>query len=124
MRSKFAYGLLSLLAIVLVLAILPAGCDFTRPQKKFRLAVPKTEYFYNYMAEHLKPFLDSKGYDISIVTAESALDAARMVAEDEAELTLVNNHSTTVALRLADKGDRLRTIMPLTTRVLFGFTKR
>jgi TRAP-type uncharacterized transport system substrate-binding protein len=124
MRSKFFVGLMVLLVTITLLVLIPAGCDFTRPQKKFRLAVPKTEYFYNYMAGHLAPFLNSKGYNISVVTAETALEAAQMVANDQAELCLVNNHSITIALRLADKGDRLRTVMPLTTRVLFGFTKK
>jgi TRAP-type uncharacterized transport system substrate-binding protein len=123
-RSRYLVGLTFLLVVVSLLAIVPVACDFTRPQKKFRLAVPKSEYFYNYMAEHLKPFLESKGYKIDIVPAESTIDAARMVADGEAELTLVNNHSTTVALKLADKGDRLRTVMPITTRILFGFTKK
>jgi TRAP-type uncharacterized transport system substrate-binding protein len=120
MRSR---TLILLLAIVSILGLMPIACDFARPQKTFRLAVPRSEY-YDYMAEHLKPFLGSKGYNISILHAESALEAARMVADGEAELCMVNNHSITVALRLAEKGDKLRTVMPLTTRVLFGFTKK
>src|SRR5436189_327129 len=123
MRSKFLIGLIFMVVVTAVLAIIPAGCDFTRPQKTFRLAVPKTD-FYTYMASHLEPFLESKGYNITIVPAESTVDAARMVADDKADLTLINNHSITVALMLADKGDRLRTVMPITTRVLFGFTKK
>jgi TRAP-type uncharacterized transport system substrate-binding protein len=105
------------------LAIIPVSCDFTKPKKKFRLVVPKTEYFYNYIAGHLKPFLERQGYEISIVQAANTLEATRMVAQGKADLTLVNNHSTTIALNLGNEASQLRTIMPITTRLLFVFTK-
>src|SRR5688572_29364317 len=101
MKKKYIAGILSMILGFSALAILPASCDFTKPKKKFRLVVPKTEYFYNYMTDHLKPFLERQGYEISIIPCDSVLEAARMVAEGEADLTFVNNHSTTVALKLS-----------------------
>jgi TRAP-type uncharacterized transport system substrate-binding protein len=123
MKRKFVVGLLSTLVLFLLLAIVPLGCDIATPQKKFRLAVPTTEYFYNYIAEDLKPFLERQGYEITIVPAANIVEANRMVAEGEAELTMVNNHSTTVALTLGDEADQLRALMPLTSRILFVYTK-
>src|SRR5688572_10230337 len=123
MRPKFIAGLMTLLLLFVTLALVPVGCDFAKPKKNFRLAVPTTEYFYNYIAGHLKPFLERQGYEISIVPAESIIEANRMVAEGEADLTMVNNHSTTVALVLGKEADRLRAVMPLTARLLFAYTK-
>jgi TRAP-type uncharacterized transport system substrate-binding protein len=123
MRRKFIAGLVPLLFLFVILALVPLACDIAKPQKKFRLAVPTTEYFYNYIAGHLKPFLERQGYEISIVPAADVIDANRMVAEGEADLTMVNNHSTTVALVLGKESDQLRAIMPLTTRLLFVYTK-
>jgi len=124
MTSKFIVGLITVLLLVVLLVIVPVGCDIATPKKNFRLAVPTTEYFYNYIAEHLKPFLARQGYEITIVPAKDIVDANRMVAEGEADLTMVNNHSTTVALALGHEADQLRAIMPLTTRLLFVFTKK
>lgn len=123
MKTKFIVGLISSVLIFGSLAILPASCDFTKPKKKFRLAVPKTEYFYSYMANHLKPFLERQGYEISIIPADSLLDATRMVAEGKADLTLINNQSTTVTLKLGEQASQLRSIMPITSRILFVLTK-
>lgn len=123
MKRKYIAGIISTVIAFMALAIIPASCDFAKPKKKFRLAIPKTEYFYNYMADHLKPFLQRQGYDISIIPCDSILEATRMVAEGEADLTFVNNHSTTLALKLGNRSSQLRTIMPINTRILFVFTK-
>jgi TRAP-type uncharacterized transport system substrate-binding protein len=109
--------------LLALLIITPVACDFTKPQKGFRVAVPKTEYFYNYIVGHFKPFMESKGYHITIVPAASTLEAAQLVAGGQADLTMINNHSTSIAIKLADEAGKLRTIMPLTTRVLFAFSK-
>ncbi|HZX74866.1 MAG TPA: hypothetical protein VFE57_10610, partial [Cyclobacteriaceae bacterium] len=58
-----------------------------------------------------------------IIPAENTLEAHQMVARGEADLTLVNNHSTTIALKLGQDASQLRTIMPITTRILFAFTR-
>lgn len=123
MKSKVMVGLLSSLVVFSSIALTLLSCDFTSPQRTFRLAVPKTEYFYNYVAGHLKPFLERKGYQITIVPAESTLEANQMVAEGKAELAMVNNHSTTIALELGDNAGQLRTVIPLTSRLLFVFNR-
>ena len=124
MKTKFIVGLVTMLLVFISLAIIPVSCDFTKPKKHFRLAVPKTEYFYKYIADHLKPFLDRQDYEIAIVPAGSTLEAAQMVARGKADLTLVNNHSTTIALKLGDEASQLRAVMPITSRLLFVFTKK
>lgn len=124
MKSKFAARLaVVLLFFVFLLALIPLSCDIAKPQKEFRLAVPTTEYFYNYIAEQLKPFLEREGYKITIVPAETTLEANRMVADGEADLTLVNNHSTTIALNLEQQASQLRTVLPITSRILYTFTR-
>jgi len=124
MKSKFiVWPSISLLFLFVALVIVPFGCDFAKPQKSFRLAVPTTEYFYNYISNQLKPFLERKGYDISILPAANTLEANRMVAEGKADLAMINNHSTTIALNLGTVSGELRTVMPLTSRILFAFTK-
>jgi TRAP-type uncharacterized transport system substrate-binding protein len=122
-KSKIIVGLLSSLLVLIIISLTLLSCDFTNPQKTFRLAVPKTEYFYNYIAGHLKPFLEKNGYQITIVPAENTLEANQMVVEGKAELAMVNNHSTTVALKLRDTAGQLRTIMPLTSRLLFVYSR-
>jgi|GEM_PF-3227479 len=121
--KNFIIGLSITLLAFILLTIIPVGCDFTRPQKKFRLAVPKSEYFYNYISDHLKPVLERNGYKIEIIPAVNTLEAHQLVARGEAELTLVNNHSTTIALKLGEDASQLRTIMPITSRILFAFTR-
>ncbi len=124
MKTKSVVWLAFSLLILITFALIPLSCDFARPQKEFRLAVPQSEYFYNYLAGHLKPFLERLGYKITIVPAVDIIDASRMVAEGMAELTLVNNHSSTIALQLGYKASNLRTIMPITSRIMFVFTRK
>src|SRR6478609_2713759 len=126
LRKKLKYvagGSVSLF-LVFLLGLIPSSCDFAKPQKKFRLAVPKTEYFHNYIAGHLKAVLERNGYQILIVPAENTTEANRMVADGKAELALVNNHSATVARNLGDDAGELRTIMPLSSRLFFVFTRK
>lgn len=124
MKRKYIVGLISSIIVFASLAIIPVSCDFAKPKKKFRLAVPKTEYFYNYIAGHLQPYLARQGYDISIIPADDIQDANHLVAQGKADLTMINNHSTTVALKLGDDASQLRTVMPLTTRILLVYTKK
>ena len=114
----------STVVVLLSLAIVPFSCDFARPQKKFRLAIPETEYFHNYIAGHLKPVLERSGYQISIIPAATTTEANQMVADGRAELAMVNNHSSTVARNLGNDAGQLRTIVPLATRLLFAFTRK
>jgi len=121
-RTRVIAGVVFMLMILLSLAIIPASCDFARPQQSFRMAVPKTE-FYSNMASNLKPFLERKGYKITILPADNAMMATRLAAEGAADLAMINNHSMTIALELGENASQLRTLMPLTTRLLYVFTR-
>jgi TRAP-type uncharacterized transport system substrate-binding protein len=124
MKAKFLVGLVSTLIVFISIAVILVSCDFTKPKTKFRLAVPKSESFYDYIADHLKPYLERQGYEISIIHADDIQDAHRLVAQGKADLTMINNHSTTVALELGNDASQLRTVMPLTTRILLVYTKK
>lgn len=100
-----------------------SGCDIYKPQISFRLAIPEKDYFYNYMASHLVPFLEENGYRITIVRAASSIEANRLVAQGKADLSFVNNHSVPLAEELGEESGNLRSILPLTTRLLFAFSK-
>lgn len=100
------------------------GCDIAKPKKDFRLAVPEKDYFYNYITSHLKPFLEGKGFQITITRASSSIEANRMVAHGEADLAFINNHSVAVSEVLGTETGRLRSVLPLTTRLFFAFSKQ
>ncbi len=124
MKTKFTAGLIVMILVFISLAIIPVSCDFAKPKKKFRLAVPKTEYFFSYIAGHFQPFMERQGYEISIVPADNILEANHMVADGRADLTMVNNHSARIALMLGNDASQLRTIMPITSRILLVYTKK
>lgn len=114
---------LRLVPIILLLAI-TGGCDLYRPQQSFRLAIPEKDYFHNYMANHLRPFLERHGYHIEMVTAPTAIEANRLVASGKADLCFLNNHSVPITNALGPETGTLRTVLPLTTRLLFAFSKK
>ncbi|MEL7003675.1 MAG: hypothetical protein AAFN93_13210 [Bacteroidota bacterium] len=87
------------------------------------MVVPERDYSYNYASEHLKSFLEHEGYNLNIITCETAIEANEMVARGEADLTFVLNHSLFVADTLSDQSSKLRTILPLFTRLMFFFSK-
>jgi len=99
------------------------SCDFYSPQKSFKLAISKTDYSYNYSAEHLKTFLEEGGYDIEIIPAVNAIEANRMVALGEADLTFVMNHSNFIPQAIGSEVSNLRTIMPLFPRLFYIFSR-
>ena len=108
---------------ILLLFLLVNSCDIYTPQKKFRLAVPEVDFFYNLLTSELKPFLEKHDYAIEIVRASSSIEANRMVAEGKADLTFINNLSVPTAETLGSATSALRTVLPLNTRILFAFTK-
>jgi len=116
---KTIYFFLTLITISLILI----GCDLAKPQKRFRLAVPESDYFYNRMASHLKPFLEKYGYEIKIVKATTSIDANRMVSVGEADLTFINNHSYSLSQAGDVQVGSLRAITPLATRIFLAFSK-
>ena len=99
------------------------GCDFIAPQKTFKLVVPEKDYSYNRTAQHLKEFLEKGGFKIELVFADNAIDANRMVANEEADMTFAMDHSTFIPEAIGSKAGRLRTMVPLYQRLFFLFSK-
>lgn len=87
------------------------------------MAIPEKDYFYNYMEGHLKPFLESQGFRIEVTKAASSIEAHRMVAKGEADLAFVNNNTVAISEILGRETGRLRTVLPLATRLFFAFSK-
>lgn len=75
------------------------------------------------MSGHLKPFLESKGYQVNIIKAKTSIEATLLVAKGEADLAFINNHSVAVSEKLGTESGRLRTVLPITTRLFFAFSK-
>ncbi len=99
------------------------GCDYLYPSKKFKLAIPETDYSYDYSASHLQDYLLSGGFSIEIIKAKNATEANRMVAEGKADLTFIMNHSTYIPEVIGTESGQLRTILPLFPRLFFMFSK-
>jgi len=109
--------------IITIILLFAGGCDLATPQTKFRLAIPKGDYFYSYIAKHLVPFLERNGFEIKVIYTENAIEANLMVANGEAELTLIANHSVPITNSLGIAGGRLRTVLPITSSLFFAFSK-
>ena len=108
---------------ILLIILVAAGCDIVTPQKEFKIAQVKADYFYSYITGHLKPFLEKQGYQIEVLEAKNAFEANDMVAKGAADLTFINNHSISVSNNIEFNASELRTVMPLATRLLFAFTR-
>lgn len=117
MKNIFTVGSLLLLGCFFV------SCEYYKPQRSFRLAVSETDYSYNYSAEHLKSFLEGGGFEIEIIPAENAIEANRMVAQGEADLTFVMNHSEFMPRVIGVEISNLRTIAPMFPRLFYIFSK-
>jgi TRAP-type uncharacterized transport system substrate-binding protein len=117
MRRRYFVLILILITLVVV------GCDLAKPQKRFRLAVPEGDYFYNRMSSHLESFLEKYGYEIEIVKATTSIVANKMVSVGEADLAFINNHSYSISQAADVQVGRLRTITPLATRIFLVFSK-
>jgi TRAP-type uncharacterized transport system substrate-binding protein len=111
------------LAFLLACLFLPTSCDIISPQRTFRFAVPKSDYFYNLIASQLRPVLTSSGYRVDIVEAANGIEANRLVARGQADLALSFNHSIIMADKLGPEAANLRTVFPLVSSVLFVFSK-
>lgn len=108
---------------LLFISLSVISCDIAKPKKSFRLAIVESDYFYNRMATHLNPFLEQNGYTIITVKAPTSIEANKMVAEGKADITFVNNNSNTISQKLGNESGKLRTVMPLATRLLFAFSR-
>lgn len=113
----------SKIRLILLLGLSLTGCDITHPQKSFRLAVSENDPYYMYVSGHLQSFLGRQGYQLTLVRAANAIEGTRLVANGTADLALINNHSTPVAGALEDDAGNLRTVLPVTSRLLFAFSK-
>jgi TRAP-type uncharacterized transport system substrate-binding protein len=97
------------------------GCDYFAPQQKFTLAIPSHDFTYNNAAGHLQEVLGRQGFKLSIIHVGSVQKAVAMVANGEADLSLVMNHSVFLADSAGKNVAALRTIMPLFRRFLFFY---
>lgn len=107
----------------LIVIVTATSCDIAQPKKNFTLAIPEKDYFYEYITSHLQPFLESKSYSIKIVKVENSIEAIRLVANEKADLAFINNHSVPVSEKLGTESGRLRSVLPITTRLFFAFSK-
>jgi hypothetical protein len=123
MKTKNTFKIFSRLVLV-CMAVAFAGCDFYKPQKSFRFAVPKNDYMYTNMFGHIKPVLEQNGYEISVVYTDRDMEANRLVAEGKADLAFVNNVSSHIVEALGKESEQLRTVLPLTERALLGFSRK
>jgi len=111
------------LGFLLVFLLLVSGCDIFKPQKSFRMAVPTNDYSYNASAQHLVSFLEHGGFNIEIIPTDNAIEANRLVAEGNADLTFIMNHSGFIPEVLGYEAGKLRTIAPMFERLFFLFAK-
>ena len=111
------------LFLPLFLGLSLISCDIFTPQKTFRLAVPESDFTYNITAGHLKSFLEVGGFPIEIVHTANAIEANRLVANGEADLTFVMNHSDFIPEAVGPEARMLRTIAPMFNRLAFLFSR-
>lgn len=107
----------------LLILLLMTSCDFFSPQKSFRLAIPKNDYSYNSSAQHLVSFLQEGGFRVDIIETDNAIEANRLVARGEADLTFIMNHSSFIPQALGSEAGNLRTISPMFERLFFLFSR-
>lgn len=123
MNSILKRPLPGLACILLALLILPA-CDMFKPQKSFTLAIPENDHSYSISSQHLVSVLEQGGFKVTILPTENAIEANRMVAQGQADLTFIMNHSDFIPEKLGVEAGKLRTICPMYERLLFLFSKQ
>jgi len=110
--------------VLLLLLLLPLmACDNLHPQNTFRLAVPEGDHTYYNSAQHMKSFLEQGGFKVNIIITENVIDANRLVAQGQADLTFIMNHSEFIPSALGPDAGKLRTICPLFDRLFFLFSR-
>lgn len=115
--------ILKRISFLLLILVLLVACDNVKPQRTFRLAVPKGDHSYYNSSQHLKSFLEKGGFRIKIISADNAIEANRMVAQGEADITFIMSHSEFIPNELGADAGKLRTICPLFERLFFLFSK-
>ena len=94
-----------------------AGCGKEPP---LRLVYNAGDYNYSQTAELLKKVLLSEGYQIQLVPVENAIEGARMVANGDAEFSMIMDQ-TDLEEEIGENIDRIRTVVPLFRRVIYIF---
>lgn len=87
------------------------------------MAIPENDFSYHTSSLHLVSFLENGGFNVEIVPAENAVEANRLVARGEADLTFIMNHSGFIPDELGSEAGKLRTISPMFERLFFLFSK-
>ncbi|MCP4461099.1 MAG: hypothetical protein GY816_24225 [Cytophagales bacterium] len=111
------------LKLVFIGLLCLSSCNTFRPQKKFRIAVPKGDYSYTTSSSHLQSFLENGGFNVQIIETDNAIAANQMVVNDEADLTFVMNNSDFIPEKLSGNVGGLRTISLLYERLFFIFSR-
>jgi hypothetical protein len=121
MNSK-TRAALAFCAFVLV-AVVVVSCDIYRPQKNFRIAIPKNDVLYSNLFSHIKTLLEKNGYEITGVRTDRNIEANRLVAQGKVDLAFINNVSSHIVEALGGESGQLRTVLPITRRALLGFSR-
>ncbi len=111
------------LKLILFGLVICSSCDSFRPQKSFRIAVPKGDYSYINSSSHLKSFLENGGFNVQIIETDNAISANQMVLDGYADLTFVMNNSDFIPKKLSGNVGSLRTISLLYERLFFVFSR-
>jgi TRAP-type uncharacterized transport system substrate-binding protein len=114
---------INILLSALLLILLVPGCDIFNPQKTFRLAIPESDFSYYTSSQHLISFLEQGGFKVEMVPVKNAIEANRMVAQGNADLTFIMNHSDFIPNELSADAGKLRTIAPMFERLFFLFSR-
>lgn len=106
-----------------LMLIFASSCDLVKPQKTFVLALAEDDPSYVATADQLTDFLQNGGYNIEIKKVSNAIEANKLVAKGQADLTLVKNHSLFVPEALKTSPSGLKTLMPLYTNLMLLYSK-
>ena len=108
---------------VFIAMVFLGSCDIISPEKTFLIAVPEADFTYNTSAKHLQKFLRNGGFELEIVFTSTAIEANQMVADGNADLTFVMNHSDFIPETIGVSARNLRTIAPMFNRLSFLFSR-
>lgn len=108
---------------LVALIVLIASCDLVKPQKTFTFAIPSDDPGYMYTSNQLVDFLNNGGFSVDTIHVENAIEANKLVALGQADLTLVKNHSLFIPEALETSPTSLRTLMPLYTNLMLLYSQ-
>ena len=110
----------NLIYLFLFITIQPYfGCE----ERELQFAVSEQDENYKEFAYYLKDILAQASRELEVIEVDNSLEAAAMVANGQADLCLLMNHTNLSAQ--AGKGARdLRTLFPVFNRVVYTFHRR